>query len=526
MFVSLGSSGLLGVEYLSAYLRRAGHRVSLVHDPALFNDRFDLNSPWLAEKLDVRHKVVARILELKPDVLAFSCITAVFKWSVEIAAAVRKVRHVPVVMGGVHSSAIPGFVLGYDEVDFAVVSEGEEALLALVEDLAAGRNGAGIPSVWHKADGIPTPPPSVNRFIADLDGLPFPDKEIYAPFRPPRGRYDALTARGCPYRCTYCFNNFFAELPSEGTFRDYNRRRSVENVLEELRIAKKRWNFGYVEFHDDIFTMNRPWLEDFLPKYEAQIGRPFVCHAHARFIDVSLARLLKRAGCIRLKMGVQSLDSMAYRQRVLKRAEREGDLGKAIDACNEAGIALDADHIVGLPGESDEGRKNALRFYQAHTPTRIGAYWLAFYPGIEMTLAAHAAGDITDAELDKIYRGEMSGIHQAHALTEEYRREETINRGYVAAYNLLPLLPPRARALLDPEVLSKVPGVERASRYAAAAGMLRPVNLARGRELIQYLRHYTHNLVGPGRHALDLRGSHEPTAGAILPDELMSTAAK
>lgn len=515
VFASVGYSELLGIEFLAAYLKRAGHRVSLVHDPALFNDRFDLNSPWLAEKFDVQHKAVARILELKPDILAFSCITSVFKWSIEVAAAVRKVRHVPVVMGGVHPSAIPQFVLGYDEVDFAVVSEGEDALLALAEALAAGGTGAGIPNVWHKVDGVPTPPPSVNRFIGDLDGLPFPDKDLYAPYRPSRAVYNAITARGCPYRCTYCFNNFFAELPSEGTFRDYNRRRSVGNVLEELRYAKKKWDFGYIEFHDDIFTMNRSWLEEFLPRYLDEIGRPFACHAHARFIDVSLAKLLKRAGCIRVSMGVQSLDSMAYRQRVLKRAEKEGDLGKAIDACNEAGIALDADHIVGLPGESDEGRRNALLFYRKHTPTRIGTYWLAFYPGIEMTLAAHAAGDISDEELHKIYRGEMSGIHEAHALTAEYRREETINRGYVAAYNLMPLFPARARGLLDPEVLAKMPVVERASRYAAAAGMLRPVNLARGRELVQYLRHYTHNLVGSGRHALDLQGPAETHAGFV-----------
>ena len=111
MFVSLGSSGLLGVEYLSAYLRRAGHRVSLVHDPALFNDRFDLNSPWLAEKLDVRHKVVARILELKPDVLAFSCITAVFKWSVEIAAAVLPSVNATLAEVTVATSLVPVMVI-------------------------------------------------------------------------------------------------------------------------------------------------------------------------------------------------------------------------------------------------------------------------------------------------------------------------------------------------------------------------------------------------------------------------------
>lgn len=505
-FASVGYAELLGVEYLSAYLKRAGCRTSLVHDPGLFKDRFDLNNPTLARVFDRRDQVIDRIVDLRPDVLAFSCITSVFGWAVEVAREVRKRHRCATVFGGVHPSAIPDFVLGYPEVDYAVVGEGEEAMTALVEALAAGRSARGIPNVWHKEDGVVTAPPSVGRFIADLDALPFPDKDLYAPYAPRKGVYNALTARGCPYRCTYCFNNFFAELPSEGTFRDYNRRRSPDNVLEELRQAKRRYDFGYIEFHDDIFTMNRPWLEDFLPRYAAEIGRPFACHAHARFIDTSLAKLLRATGCIRISMGVQSLDSMAYRARVLKRAEREGDLGAAIDACNEAGVALDADHIVGLPGESEEGRRNALAFYQRHTPTRIGTYWLAFYPGIEMTRQAHAAGDISDEELQRIYRGEMSGIHEAHALTDEYRREEEINRGYVIAYNLLPLLPKRARHLVDPEVLARMPALERASRWVAAAGMLRPVNLPRGRELVQYLRYYTHHTVGPGRRVLEPGG--------------------
>ncbi|GIT28514.1 MAG: hypothetical protein Ct9H300mP1_05600 [Planctomycetaceae bacterium] len=48
-----------------------------------------------------------------------------------------------------------------------------------------------------------------------------------------------MTARGCPYRCTFCFNNFFANLPDQGIEKDYVRRRSVDNVMEELHQGKE-----------------------------------------------------------------------------------------------------------------------------------------------------------------------------------------------------------------------------------------------------------------------------------------------
>ena len=116
-FVSLGSE-LIGVEYLSAYLKKYGHSTSLAHHPALFNDRFQLNMPLLAKLFDQDDRIVEYILHLDPDLIGFSCLTNTFEWSIEIARRVREQKRIPTIFGGVHPSAIPAFVLGYDEVDF------------------------------------------------------------------------------------------------------------------------------------------------------------------------------------------------------------------------------------------------------------------------------------------------------------------------------------------------------------------------------------------------------------------------
>ena len=71
MHVTFGSLGseLIGVEYLSAYLKEYGHRTSLAHNPALFNDRFQLNMPLLAKLFDQDDRIVEYILHLDPDLI-------------------------------------------------------------------------------------------------------------------------------------------------------------------------------------------------------------------------------------------------------------------------------------------------------------------------------------------------------------------------------------------------------------------------------------------------------------------------
>jgi radical SAM superfamily enzyme YgiQ (UPF0313 family) len=82
-----------------------------------------------------------------------------------------------------------------------------------------------------------------------------------------------MASRGCPYRCTFCFNNFFAELPEDKkTKGKYVRLRSVEHVMDELIEAKNRYkNIRYMDFQDDVFTTSKEWLQEFLPRYKKEI---------------------------------------------------------------------------------------------------------------------------------------------------------------------------------------------------------------------------------------------------------------
>ena len=498
-FVTLGSE-MMGVEYLSAYLKEHGHRTSLAHHPALFNDRFQLNMPLLAKLFDQDDRIVEYILHLDPDLLGFSCLTNTFEWSVEIARRVREQKRIPTVFGGVHPSAVPDFVMGYDEVDFVCQSEGEVALLELCNSLEQGGLGTGIDNIWCKPDGQIIPPTTISRFVQDLDSLPFPDKELYAQTRPRGHVYRIMTARGCPYRCTFCFNNFYANLPTDGIQKEYVRRRSVDNVLEELVRGKERYKFKHVEFHDDIFTMKVEWLREFLPRFRKEIGVPFYCETHAKFMSDEIAELLKVGGCAGTKMGIQSLGEFSYKVETLKRVEKEEDVINALDACRKAGVQLDADHIFGLPDETQEHRDHALQFYRKHTPARIACFWLTYFPAIEITRKAHEKGEISEEQMTDINRGKMLWYHQVQATTATGRVNLKHNFGYMIAFHLIPVVPRPLRRFLSPGVLRRIPLMGTLSRGIMATKMLVDFALGGSFDAWVYLRQYLHLMFGKGRH--------------------------
>jgi len=263
---------------------------------------------------------------MEADLIAFSCLTATFQWAFKIAANVRKHKKIPTVFGGIHPSAVPEITMQFTEVDFVCQGEGEVALSSLVHDLQLKKTTFVIPNIWHKNNHQIIPPPSIDKFIENLDVLPLPDKEPWSKVVRIKDNYNILTARGCPYRCTFCFNNFFAELPTQKS--KYLRRRSVENVLQELSLGKERYKYKYVQFHDDIFTMDKEWLYDFLPKLKKEINIPWSCSIHSHFINADLIKLMEESGCKMMQMGIQSLDEFNYKKIILKRSEAQAKLEK------------------------------------------------------------------------------------------------------------------------------------------------------------------------------------------------------
>ena len=400
LFVYCGYENL-GVEYLSAVLRRAGHETALAFDPRLFDDHYT-RMPRLSRRLDQYSKMVEQAERVAPDLLAFSVVTDDYTWARRAARDLKDRLGVPVVFGGVHVSAVPRLVMEDPFVDYAVVGEGEQAMLELVRCLEQGQEPAQVPNLlYRRGDQVMEHPPA--HLLEDLDSLPAPDKELFYRELPYLRRdYMTMTSRGCPHRCSYCFNSSMRRLyRGKG---HWVRRRSVEGVMDELCRARDRYPLLRVQFYDDVFTSDREWLERFAGPYRREIGLPFWCSANPATVDRGVAKLLADMGCWEVQMGVQTINH-DLRRRILRRPERISEVRRAVEQLRRVGIKCVLDSISGIPGESEAHLVESLAFYNEVRPSRISDYYLRYYPGTDMVAAAKKMGVLDEERIGELGRG-------------------------------------------------------------------------------------------------------------------------
>ncbi|MBU1076094.1 MAG: cobalamin-dependent protein, partial [Spirochaetes bacterium] len=133
-FVYIGSENL-GLEYLSSLLKKEGHEVKLFYDPSLFDDKFIFSIPFLSKLFNIRKIILKNLIEYKPDLVGFTVFTDAYRWSIDMARAIKKNLKCPILFGGVHPTAVPEKVIREKVVDMVCVGEGFEALIELVRAL-------------------------------------------------------------------------------------------------------------------------------------------------------------------------------------------------------------------------------------------------------------------------------------------------------------------------------------------------------------------------------------------------------
>lgn len=355
-----GDNQFIGISFISAVLKKHGFGSEVV----------------AADLKTLRGRLEAS----GPHILAFSTPTIYARTYSELNRRLKKEYSFLSVFGGPHPSFFPEFI-EEDGIDLICRGEGEYAMLDLVRCVEEGKSYADIPNLWVKDNGSIRRNP-LRPLIEDLDTLPLPDHEIFRTGIS-HGVWQALviTARGCPYNCTYCFNHVFREIyRGKGKI---VRRRSVDHVMEELKALKSRRCYQYIRFLDDLFTLSPEWVEEFALKYRKDIGLPFSCLIRANHITPEMARMLKSAGCWRVQMGVESGDE-EIRNEIFKRRMSEDEIIRAASIVKAAGLKLVTGNILGAPGSSLEKDLKTLTLNMRLKPAFCGVSLLQPYPRTEI----------------------------------------------------------------------------------------------------------------------------------------------
>jgi len=327
----------VGLATLSSVLKEAGHQTSLMHVTRPIG----------------RDEFVSRVKEETADLIGYSATSHMFPFVKQFAAWLKDAGvKTPSICGGIHPTIAPDKTLAAEGVDMVCQGEGEEAIRELCQRLDHGTDHADIPNIWVKRNGDTIRNP-LGPLVSDLDVLPFPDRSIFDYrnlYGEREGRASFLVSRGCPYNCTYCCNHLRRKIyPDKG---GAVRFRSVEHVIREIKAVREHYPFiRSLIFDDDILFLKKDWAQEFADRYSKEVALPFTCNARANLIDENTTDLLAKAGCSRVKFGLENGNEYIVNQ-VLDRRLSNDQVRNAFRLCKEAGMVTESFNMVGVPFET------------------------------------------------------------------------------------------------------------------------------------------------------------------------------
>lgn len=188
--------------------------------------------------------------------------------------------------------------------------------------------------------------------------------ELYAPagraFSGLAGRRElvAPVARGCPIGCSFC------EVPT--AFGRRERRLTVAAVINYIENAVATLPFDYVSFYAPTFTLDRTWVLELCSRFREQTAAlPWKCCTTLHHLDPELIATMGAAGCVRISVGVETLDVDAHPGLPRLKRKTDEDLEEVAAACTAAGIELNCFVVVGLPGTTPAGTRATIDLVRA-----------------------------------------------------------------------------------------------------------------------------------------------------------------
>ncbi|MDL2229662.1 radical SAM protein [Treponema sp. OttesenSCG-928-L16] len=312
--------------------------------------------------------IAGDILGHKPLAVGFSIYSWNRKLSCEAAKMIRaESPAVKLICGGPDVSALPAGLLVSEggSFDCVIRGEGEKGMVRYLEDFFSGRNTEPV---------IAEPSMSADELAA----LPSPwlDGTLDA-----RGRDGVLLelARGCPYRCAYCY-----ESKGEKRVRYFPEERMRDEIKTISRGAPASVTVLDPTFNTDprralrILNLIRTEAPDIHWHFEVR----------AEHLNREQARLFAGLGAS-LQIGLQSADEKVC-ERIGRKFNRDL-FASRISLLHEAGAAFGLDLIYGLPGDSLAGYRKSLDFALSLYPDHLDMFRLSVLPG---TLLHDRAGEL------------------------------------------------------------------------------------------------------------------------------------
>jgi len=287
--------------------------------------------------------------DIKPDKIGISVINVKYKSSLKIIE-IADSYNIPVMVGGQHPTTLPN---DYPEHVEVIVGEYESRSLS-------------------------------NKRLKNLDEIPFPNYDILMDDYSPTGYGHLMSARGCPFKCTFCASNIMWDR--KVTFK------SVDRIIEEMRYINKRFGTKDFTFWDETWTMNKKRVYEFCEKYD--VDATWRCDTRADSLDEDMLKAMIDANMSQVSLGIETSDVDTLRR--IGKEETPEQFKTTADLLNKHNVQWKAYMIVGFPTDTEEMILESIRFVKSLNPFRITLSFFTPYIGTSLYDETKKLGLITD----------------------------------------------------------------------------------------------------------------------------------
>lgn len=359
-----------GLAYLAAYMKKNGYDIDILDMPASF----------VADD-----KISEYVTNGGFNIVGITGMTHQITNGCNLARNLKQDNpDLIVVLGGIHATYCYKELLAQKPsfIDFIIRGEGEKTfseLIRAIENKSKDFQQIKGLAFLQNNELVVT---EDRGFIEDLNDLPLPARELL-----PMKEYfsgerifgnsmiEVMASRGCPYECIFC--------SSPDYWKRKIRFRSVENVINEIKLLKNTYNIRYFVFLDDGLTLRKDFLYQFCQSLiEDKVNIKWRCLARVDQVNKETLLLMKEAGCVKICYGVESGN-----QQILDRANKKITIDKiksAFSLTHEVGIATLALMIIGHPHETKETIDQSIGLIRQLRPFRYVFQCMTPYVGTKL----------------------------------------------------------------------------------------------------------------------------------------------
>jgi len=388
----------LGLAYIAGSLLQAGYEIEV----------WDINAEkWTEDQ--VVHKIEA--LGDAFRLVGISALTGDYLYVEWICHVLKRIKpEIKIVLGGHLASALPQFLMEHLPIDYIVVGEGEETIVALAHHIRDRIEPKAVAGLYFRTLSGGIVRTAARPRLPDLNALPLPPWDHFpmaeylaAPFQgyEPQtfekgaGAMSIMAGRGCPFDCIYC----------DHTIKGYPvRYRSVAGVLNELKLLVSKYGdrIQFFYFWDDILIWDHAWMYEFCDALEReQLKIRWTCNGHVHKVDARLMGRMKDAGCFDVRFGVES-GSQPTLDWLNKHVQVDQSI-QALQTCLDVGLNITIYMLVGAAVETQDTVDDSLKFIQAlidpgnvRQITAVHFFMITPFPGTRIFDQAIKRGLIPD----------------------------------------------------------------------------------------------------------------------------------